>query len=344
MGEDAITQSDRKIVKVDVFEDADLLSEEEKAAMADDSDEAAEEAKAQAEQARLDDEAAAKKADEEAAKKGQEALDEKDKKVAEADAAIEAQKKADSEKAAKDAAAQAEADKKAADDGEDGSEDGANAGAEVSVPTTPPPVTMNVMSPEQVQEVKDGLVDAKKRFEDGEIDYDNYFEERLALERKLWANDIASQISSDGVENQWQWEQETFMNAAENSWIADDDVVYSAFAATVNNIMSTEEGAVMPGPQLLATAKERVAARFSPTLQQDAEAAAEDKAKKEAIKRAKKGQANKPIPDTLADIPAAEQDEGPGEFAYLDKLDGEAYEKAVEALSEAQLKRYENSI
>lgn len=333
MGEDGITISDNKQVKMPgVFEDADLLSEEEKAAMADDDgsddgtgDDAAKEGA---------------EAEAEAAKKTQEETDaQKAKEVEEADAAIAAEKaKADTK-----TAADADSDKKAGEGETDGDKSSTPGEKEITVPQTPPPVMMAAMTAEQVQEAKDSLAASKKRFQDGETDYDTYFDERLGIERQLWANDIALQLSADGVESQWQWEQNTFLTDEKNGWINDDNVVYAAFSATVNRIMSTEEGATMPGPALLDQAREEVAARFSPTHAND-QATADEKAKAAAaLKGAKKAQANKDIPTTLAAIPPADEQEGDGEFGYIDKLEGDAFERAVEGLSEAQLTRYENS-
>ena len=68
------------------------------------------------------------------------------------------------------------------------------------------------------------------------------------------------------------------------------------------------------------------------------------KAKAEALKKTKAAQAGKPIPETLSQVPPADQEEGVGEFDYLDKLDGAAYEKAVESLSPAQLARYQDAV
>ena len=70
----------------------------------------------------------------------------------------------------------------------------------------------------------------------------------------------------------------------------------------------------------------------------------EEKKKQEALKAAKDKEAGKQPPETLGGKPTAEIDEGVGEFDWLDKLDGEAYEKGVTGLSEVQLKRYEASI
>ena len=331
MGEDGITISDTKKVKVDVFEDHDLISDEEKAAMAEDIEGDPE-----------NDQAAVAKAA--ADKEAQEAADAKEKEAAIklADETLAKEKVEADKKAAEDAAAAA----KAGDEGgekkaEAGGDKGDDTGSTVSVPKTAPPVSMQTMTTEEVAEVQTKLEDVKKRFQDGEIDYEKYYEERSDLDRQIWMNDFALQLSVDGVENQWQWEQQSFLSNPENAWINEDEVVYAALSATVNRIMSTPEGAVMAGPELLAQAREEVAARFSPTQAKDTDTAAEKKAKEAALKSAKAKEAGKPIPDTLAGTAAAEQEEGSGEFDYLDKLDGEAFEKAVEALSEAQLVRYE---
>lgn len=148
---------------------------------------------------------------------------------------------------------------------------------------------------------------------------------------------MAKQFTTESVETRWEYEQETFLSSEANAWINDDDVVYAAFAATVNRIMATEDGAVMPGTDLLAKAREEVAARFSPTRP----AEAEEQKKKEALKAAKAKEAGKLPPETLGGKPTAEVDEGVGEFEWLDKLDGEAYEKAIINLTDAQRARYE---
>ncbi len=336
MGEAGITISDKKTVKVDVFEDEDLLSEEEKAAMAEEDDLTDEEA--QAKQAAIDDAEKQKSAQEDAdAKAKQDAIKEADAKIAEEKA------KADEEAAAEQAAAAAEADKKGKTPGEGGGKESEPAGPEVIVPETPPPLMVRGLDPQQKEKLGQDLSDIEAKFQDGEIDYKEYFDKRLEIERTLWADELSTQLSADGVEQQWQWEQETFLSAEDNAWINDDDVVYSAFAATVNRIMATEEGQTMPGPQLLDQARTEVAARFSPTMADDKAQADEEKKKAAALKGAKDKQANKDIPQTLADIPAAEAEEGAGEFDWIDKLEGEAYEKAVESLSEAQLARYQDA-
>lgn len=333
MGETGISISDQKQVKVDVFEDEDLISAEEKAAMSEEIEGDPENDKAAAAKAAAD-----KEAQEEADAKAEA----EEKRLADEKLASE---KAEADAKTGEAAAAVKAGDKAGEEaGKDGGQDGDDTDPPIIVPQTAPPVSMKTMTTDEIASVKAGLEDSKKRFQDGEIDYEKYYEERSDLEKQLWMNDVAVQLSVDGVESQWQWEQQSFLSAPENKWINDDEVVYAALSATVNRIMATTEGAVMSGPDLLGQAREEVAARFSPTLAQDTDTAAEKASKAAALKRAKAKEAGKPIPETLGGAPAADLEEGSGEFDYLDKLDGESYEKAVEGLSEAQLARYEGAV
>ena len=310
MGEEKITISDTKQVKAPVefnqdFDDVDLLSAAEKEALEVDIDEG----------------------------EGEPAAESK------AAAETPAEKKVDKTKKEVEEfeGAPAETDKAETDKAEAKAEPAAN------IVDITPPTVLSGLSPEELKAVQDGLEDAKRKFSEGEIDYDEYLDARDELNQKLWAHNLAMQFSAESVDTRWEWEQETFLTAPENDWINDDEVVYSAFAATVNRIMSTDEGAVMPGPDLLATAREEVAKRFSPASQAERVTQEQTKAKQGALKSAKQKQAAKVAPETLGGKPAAEIDEGVGEFEWLDKLDGEEYEKAVINLSDAQRARYEAS-
>jgi hypothetical protein len=334
MGDNIAISEQGKEVKVKFnteFDDEDLLSEEEREALKADIEE--------------DPDAAAAKETEDA------------------DAAAEAKAKADEDaketkaKAEADERAKLEAEEKAKAAGEPGTiakkDDAAAAAAAAAKPAEEPAKIVTDMAPvptlaglndEELKSVNDGLDKAKKDFQEGAIDYDEYLDLRDTFKEQLWAHNVATQFSAESVDTRWEWEQETFLTDEANDWIAGDDVVYSAFAATVNRIMSTEEGAVLPGPDLLAQAREEVASRFSPSHPKEVADQAEEEKKQAALKSAKKKEASKQAPETLAGKPAAEIDDGVGEFEWLDKLDGEAYEKAVEGLSDVQLARYESSI
>jgi hypothetical protein len=336
---DKIEISDKGETKVqfnEEFDDVDLLSDEEKEALAEDVDldgPKAEKSDADShsrEEARQKAEDEAKKAAAEAKAKADEEAkkaDEDKKALQEAETAKEAKEKTD-----------ASADK-TEDEGKTADEEPAKI-----VPDTAPPTVLQGLTDEQLKEVQDGLAKAKKDFQEGVIDYDEYLDQRDQFNQQIWQHNLAVQMSSESVDTRWEWEQETFLTAQENAWINDDEVIYRAFAATVNAILSTEEGSVMPGPDILANAREEVAKRFSPQGQQERIDQEEQSKKKAALENAKATEAAKQAPETLGGKPAAEIDEGVGEFDWLDKLDGEAYEQAVSNLTEAQLKRYEANV
>lgn len=342
---DKIEISDKGETKVqfnEEFDDVDLLSDEEKAALAEDVDldgpkaEKADTDSHSREEARLKAEAEAKEAADQA--------------KAEADAKAKADEEARKADEDKKALQEAEATKKVEEEAKtptDKTDDDAAAAEKEPakiVPDTAPPTVLQGLTEEQLKGVQDGLAQAKKDFQEGVIDYDEYLDKRDEYNQQIWQHNLAQQMSSESVDTRWEWEQESFLTAEQNAWINDDEVVYRAFAATVNAILSTEEGSVMPGPDILAQAREEVASRFSPQGQQDRINQEEEAKKQKALDNAKKTEAAKQAPETLGGKPAAEIDEGVGEFDWLDKLDGEAYEQAVSNLTEAQLKRYEASV
>lgn len=346
---DRFQVSDTKPVKINLdpeeYEDEDLLSDEEKEALKADID--GEEPEETDDDDAAAKEAAEKKAEEDA--KAKEEADAKAKEEADAKAKEEAEAKAKAEAderaklAAEDEAAQ-KAENEAAEKEAEEKETAKKAEVPKISPTDIPLTGLQGLSPEDLQAAQDGLADIKKQFQEGAIDYDTYLDKRDEFNRLLWTHDIAEKMNVESVDTRWEWEQNTFLNDPANAWINDDDVVYSAFAATVNRIMGTDEGSVMPGPELLSLAREQVASRFSPTQPLEKETQEEEEKKAAALKAAKEKEAKKEPPETLGGKPAAELEQGSGEFDYLDKLEGEDYEAAIEKLTDAQLKRYEDSI
>lgn len=339
MGEDKISISDKgekKVVFNEEFDDVDLLSPEEKAALAEDVDLDGPAAK-QNESDSYTREADRQKAEDEA----KAAADK-----AKADAEAKAKADEEAKKAEEDAKALADPEKeKEAEDGDDDEKaKAADKEAAKLVPEVAPPTILTGLTEEQLKDVQDGLAKAKKDFQEGVIDYDEYLDQRDEYNQKIWQHNLAQQMSHESVDTRWEWEQETFLTDEANAWINDDDVVYRAFAGTVNSILSSEEGAAMPGPEILNKAREEVAKRFSPASQQERIVKEEESKKNKALKGAKAREASKMAPETLGGKPAAEIDDGVSEFEWLDKLDGEAYETAVSNLTEEQLKRYEASI
>jgi hypothetical protein len=337
---DSIQISDKGETKVafnEEFDDVDLLSPEEKAALEEDVD--------------LDGPAAETKESDSHTREADRQKAEDEAKAAADKAEAEAKAKADEDakkaKADEDAKALADAEKEkeaaATDKTDDGKIKEVQEEPAKIVPDMAPPTVLQGLSEEQLKTVRDGLEKAKKDFSEGVIDYDEYLDARDGFNQQIWQHNLAQQVSAESVDTRWEWEQETFLTDDANAWINDDEIVYRAFATTVNAYLEDDDMSVLPGPEILSRAREEVAKRFSPASQQERLTKEEEDKKNEALENAKKAEANKQSPETLGGKPAAEIDEGVGEFDWLDKLDGEAYEKAVSNLTEAQMKRYEAS-
>lgn len=210
--------------------------------------------------------------------------------------------------------------------------------------------TKNLLSDEDLAKLESDIEANNKAFNDGEIEFQAYLDKRDDLRDLGKAHEQAMENAGDGVQTQWEWEQDYFVQQPENAWIMDNAPKYAAFATAVNELMASDEGDKMPGPELLTRARSEVEKLFvapgSPQDQSQAAAQAALDAKKgaDALKSAKDREAGKPPPETLGGKPAAAIDEGAGEFDWIDKLDGEKYEDAIDNLSEAQLARYEAMI
>jgi hypothetical protein len=330
MADDKIAISESKTVNVE-FEDVDLLSKEEREALEldVDLDGPGEEGAA------TDEDEATKAAEKAAAEKAAAPPDEGSPPAAKIDEAAPVEKKIVEPPAA----------------AADGQETPPAAEEPPVMEIPPAPLsTKNLLSEDDLKQLEFDIEANNKAFNDGEIEFQTYLDKRDDLRDTKKAHEQAEDNVGDGVQGQWEWEQNFFVQAPENAWIMDSAPKYAAFATAVNEIMSTEEGETMLGPELLTQARAEVEKLFirpgSPEEQTLAAAQAKEDAKKTAaaLKAAKDREAGKPPPETLGGKPAAAIDEGAGEFDWIDKLEGEKYEDAIENLSEAQLARYEAMI
>jgi hypothetical protein len=120
-------------------------------------------------------------------------------------------------------------------------------------------------------------------------------------------------------------------------------------ATTVNNMLDNPEDSKLGNDELLAEAQRRVqkemaAAGFQVVSGNKKTDDADTKdSGKAALAAAKKAAGNrKSAPANLGDVPAADLPEGTDEFAYLDNLEGEKYQAAIDKLTPEQLERYED--
>jgi hypothetical protein len=306
------------------------------------------EAKAKAEaDAKAKEEADAKEAEEAKLKAEQEALGKtpEELEAAEAKAKEEADAKAAAEaktpeelKAEEDAKAEADA------------EAAAKAEADAEADKEPPPFVpqVKIVDDAEFEKLKTTFEEAKKKFDDGDIDYAELDVAKDAFNQAKWEKEYSEKSNASMVQAHWQWEQSSFLSAKENVNFRDNETLNAAYVAAVNKLIGSDEGKTMTDRQVLEAARDKVEKDLGlvrPKVDpEETEDEKKEREKQEAIAKAKKtvGDRSKIDPD-LTDLPSAEDNVEENEFTWLDKLEGEAYEMAVGKLTSQQLERYENA-
>jgi hypothetical protein len=262
-----------------------------------------------------------------------------------ADADADAGKEADDATKGKDAA-----DDKAAADKE---ADAAAAGEPGPAETVPDHFTplAETLNEDDLKQIDNDLVALKTKFDDGDIDYEEYTDQRLEIEKIVWHHEQAEMNNANAVEQRWQWERDWYLQS--NAELNQSQVIYGAFASQVNALLADDDWNTAPGFDLLSEAHRRVSSEIDSLAGPGSEPinngrpaggdkrSADDKAA-DALKKAKAAESGKRPPDTLAGKPAAAANTDESKFAYLDNLDGEKLQAAVDKLSPADLKEYED--
>lgn len=206
------------------------------------------------------------------------------------------------------------------------------------------------LSPEDLEGITTELADIKQQFDDGDIDYEVYTDKRLELEKVVWHHEQAEITNENAIEQRWTWEREWYLQS--NAELEKSQVIYGAFAAQVNALLADPDFATAPGFDILNEAHTRVAAEIeslagpgsaeAPAGAPAADKLTADERAKAALAKAKAAESGKRPPETLAKVPAAEANVDTSKWAHLDSLEGEALQKAIDKLSPADLKEYED--
>jgi hypothetical protein len=196
---------------------------------------------------------------------------------------------------------------------------------------------------DKIDRLKTDLDDAKKKFDEGEIDYEAFNVTKDIYNEARWKADFTQEINANMQDERWAWEQERFLD--DNRSFRDNALLNSAFVNAVNTIIASEVSATLTDREVLVKAKEEVSADIRAlTGQTESPADKKESAKSKAVSDAKKKQADRSkIPIDISDIPSAEENNEVSEFANIDKLSGEAYQTALDNMTPTQLARYEDS-
>lgn len=216
---------------------------------------------------------------------------------------------------------------------------------EASPASAPPFTTLKPVDPAEIDKLNEEVTDLRKKFDDGEVDYDTLMQKQREVDKLVVKNEMAQEINEQSRQGTWHWEQSHFYEANPIFW--GNHYVNAAFVATVNQIIASEEAGKMTDAQVLSKAKELVEeglgmGRPGETAPQQGERDTTAKEKADAIKSAKAELADKgKISVTLKDMPAAAgQDDDAGTWDYLDNLEGEKYQAAIDKLTTAELEQY----
>jgi hypothetical protein len=204
---------------------------------------------------------------------------------------------------------------------------------------------------EKKQEFQDKLSTLKEQFEEGEISFEDYLDQRDEVKDQLRELELTSKVRQQleedrkqqqqaQLEAQWKQDQKTFFDA--NQDIQKDPELLKAFQQQANIKIQDPAYDSVSNTELLKQAAQEarairgVSAPNNPQQQQTETAKARQRANKKA---GEKGV------ETLSDVPnAAEHDDADAEFAHLDKLmeqgETEKLEQELAKLSPEQETRY----
>ena len=192
------------------------------------------------------------------------------------------------------------------------------------------------------------------KYEAGETSFSAYRKEDRALttvfdkakqgiSEAILEEKIAANHSKQSADQKWEMEQSMFY--ADNDVYRTDPIMRGALGAQLEQLYADEKNSGKTGLWFLQEAGRTLDAKFGRSSP-DVDAAGAKKVA-EAIKlkaaqdkQRKKGSKDPKIPKSLSNVPAADTNNDDGEFAYMDKLSGLAYEGAIAKMSEDTRERF----
>jgi hypothetical protein len=228
--------------------------------------------------------------------------------------------------------------------------------AEAGPATAPPPapeppkpafVPVLQVDKQALEAAKAQADEAKKKWQDGDIDYDEYLAVVRKADRLEAKAEIAEELQANAATAGWVEAQRRFF--ADNPAYA-DPVASRLFSEFVNSAFidpagaNYAEGAALSDDAMLARAKQEFEKSLSPVL--GGKSGDNGRRTMDALAAAKAAQAGKQPPTTLRDAPSAHDDFGSGtdqRFDALDRLaetDPDRYQMEIDRLPEDVQREY----
>ncbi len=202
-----------------------------------------------------------------------------------------------------------------------------------------PETSFNLKAEGKAEEINSQLIELKKKFDDGEIDFEEFLSKRDDLKAQLLKAEMYEDINKQVRQSAWESAKQAFV--IQNPEIMNYASRAAGYTAILKDLIQSEQGQRMTDTEILEKAKEKF---YEENPQLAPSPRNQEKIKKEnpksKVKDIKAEQKKKNI-RTLANIPSADSnDTGESEFAHLDSLPPEQLEKALENMSDAERERY----
>lgn len=270
-----------------------------------------------------DEEATAEEGGEKSAAQGDEGAE-----SSEADPASEEEKNTESEETGEKEAAASDSENEA-----DGSQEEKEEKEEIDTGRRAP-----VYQAEPTDELQDQLKSLNKKYDEGDIEFTEYLEQRDSIRDQIKEQNILEKVNAQQREHQWQEDQRMFFS--ENPQYS-NPMMMGALQGVYSDQDFMEKHGDKSGYAILREAKKVVDSTFNQTDAKPDKGNIQDptdKQKREALKGRGKQQEN--MPQTLTDVPAASQDAPKGKYSELDNLEGMALEAAISKMSESEVEEY----
>jgi len=185
------------------------------------------------------------------------------------------------------------------------------------------------------EEYNEQIEELAKAYEEGDITLAEYTRKTGEL-AALKATAEMNRINNERLaEQRWEADKAAFFELNPAFKEENDPDLYDALDAKLRRMAAAGELDGMTGAQALVAAAQKVVESRSALLSQTPKPAPENK-------RPRPKKPDVEAPQTLADVPAAQENEATkSKFAYLDELTGEELEEAVAKMSEADRLAYE---
>lgn len=199
------------------------------------------------------------------------------------------------------------------------------------IPTVPLSVSNDVPA-----DLKARIDELAEKFDEGEISVREYTDQRDALNREVWQRNLQTAQEAQAAKT-WEAEQAYFL--AKNPAYTEDSLrgnaLFGMLDAAVRTLAADPANADKSGYQVLQMAHKEVVG-----IVKGAASVPKETPLPSVPTTGAKPKAAKPNIVTLGDVPASAANVGENPFAAIDRLDGEAYEAALERMTPDQLKSY----